>query len=135
MHPSTELRDLTIQIAHAIGTGDVAALERHTSRHPGTVFLGTDPDEWWTDLASLRHAVLGQREAGVEVIPGEPMAFQEGEVGWAVDRGMRFRVGEQETPFRMSAVYRREDGEWKMVHVHSSIGVPNAEAIGVEVST
>ena len=135
MHPSTELRDLTIQIAKAIGTGDVAVLERHTSHHPGTAFLGTDPEEWWTDLASLRQAVLAQRGAGVEVIPGEPLAFQEGEVGWAIDRGMRFRVGEQETPFRMSAVYRREEGVWKLVHVHSSIGVPNEEAIGVELPT
>ncbi len=131
MHPSTELRELTIQIAHAIGTGDVAVLERHTSRQPGTTFLGTDPDEWWTDLASLRQAVIGQRAVGVEVIPGDPLAFQEGTVGWAVDRGLRFRVGEQETPFRMSAVYHQEDGLWKMVHFHSSIGVPNEDAIGI----
>ena len=30
-------------------------------------------------------------------------------------------------------VYRREDGIWRMAHVHSSIGVPNADAIGVEL--
>src|SRR5829696_72812 len=107
----------------------------YCSKSAGTAFLGTDPEEWWTDLASFREAVLGQREAGVEVIPGEPMALQEGEVGWSVDRGLRFPVGEQETPFRMSAVYRREEGVWKLVHFHSSIGVPNAEAIGVELPT
>ena len=135
MNPSTELRDLTIQIAQAISEGDVAVLERRTSRHPGTAFLGTDPDEWWTDLASLRQAVMSQREGGVEVIPGEPLAFQEGPVGWAVDRGLRFRVGEQETPFRLSVVYHQEDGVWKMVHFHSSIGVPNEDAIGVELPT
>ena len=32
-------------------------------------------------------------------------------------------------------VYRREDGVWKMVHFHSSIGVPNEDAIGVELPT
>ena len=31
MNPSTELHDLTIQIAHAISDGDVAVLERHTA--------------------------------------------------------------------------------------------------------
>jgi len=133
MDPSPELRDLTIQFAQAIGDGDVAVLERHTSRHPGAAFLGTDPAEWWTDLASLRQAVMGQREVGVEVIPGEPLAFQEGSMGWAVDRGLRFRVGERETPFRMSAVYHQEDGVWKMVHFHSSLGVLNADAIGIEL--
>ena len=110
MNPSTELRDLTIQIAQAISDGDVAVLERHTSRHPGTAFLGTDPDEWWTDLAGLRQALVGQHEAGVTLIPGDPVAYQQGEVGWAVDHRMRFRVGEQEGPFRMTVVYRREDG-------------------------
>ena len=81
MHSSTELGDLTLQLARAISDGDVAVLERHTSRHPGTAFLGTDPDEWWTDLAGLRQALVGQHEAGVTLIPGEPLAYQEGEVG------------------------------------------------------
>ena len=135
MEPSTELRDLPIQIAQAVGAGDVAVLERLTSRQPGVTFLGTDPDEWWTDLASLRQALVSQHEAGVEVMPGEPVAYQEGDVGWAVDRGLRFRLGEEETPFRRSVVYRREDGEWKMVHFHSSIGVANEDAIGIALPT
>jgi hypothetical protein len=135
MNPSTELHDLTIQIAQAVSDGDVAVLERHTSRHPGTAFLGTDPDEWWTDLAGLRHGLVGQHEAGVTLIPGDPVAYQQGEVGWAVDHRMRFRVGEHEGPFRMTVVYRREDGVWKMVHFHSSIGVPNVDAIGVTLPT
>ena len=29
----------------------------------------------------------------------------------------------------------QEDGVWKMVHFHSSIGVPNEDAIGVELPT
>jgi hypothetical protein len=52
------------------------------------------PNEWWTDLAGLRHALVGQREAGVKFIPGDPVAYQQGEVGWAIDHRMRFRVGE-----------------------------------------
>jgi hypothetical protein len=71
----------------------------------------------------------------VEFILGDPVAYQQGEVGWAVDHRMRFRVGEQEGPFRMTVVYRREDGIWKMVHFHSSIGVPNEDALGVELPT
>ncbi len=131
MNPSTELRDLTIQIAQAVSDGDVAVLERHTSHHPGTTFLGTDPDEWWTDLASLRQALQDQHAAGVDAIPGEPLAYAEGDWGWAVDRAIRFRVGEREQPFRISMVYRREDGVWKIVHFHSSLGVPNDAALGI----
>ncbi len=135
MDASPELRDLTLRIAEAVGNGDAAFLERHTSRWEGVAFLGTDPDEWWTDLAGLTRALAEQRQAGVVVVPGEPLAYQEGDVGWAVDRGLRFRLGDQEFPFRLSVVYHREDGAWKMVHFHSSIGVPNEEAIGVELPT
>ncbi len=135
MEPSPELRDLTLRIARAVGAGDAEFLARHTSGQAGVAFLGTDPDEWWTDLAALLGAPAAQRQAGVGVLPGEPLAYREGSVGWAVDRGLRFRLGDQEVPFRLSVVDRREDGEWKMVHFHSSIGVPNEEAIGVELPT
>ena len=133
MEPSLELRELTRRIAQAIGEGDVAFLERHTSRQDGAAFLGTDPDEWWTDLAGVSRALMAQRQAGVTVLPGTPLAYQEGNVGWAVDREVRFRAGEEEVPFRFSVVYHREDGAWKMVHFHASVGVPNAEALGVEL--
>ena len=133
MEPSPELRDLTLRIARAVGAGDAEFLTRHTSRQAGVAFLGTDPDEWWTDLAGLRRALAAQRQAGVDVVPGEPLAYREGDVGWAVDRGLRFRLGDREFPFRLSVVYHREDGEWRMVHFHSSVGVPNEEAVGVEL--
>jgi hypothetical protein len=134
MQPSPELQELTRRIAQAVGDGDMAFLERHISRQADVAFLGTDPDEWWTDLAGLSQALAAQREAGVEVIPGEPLAFEEGNVGWAVDRMVRFRIGDQEAPFRFSVVYRREDEDWRMVHFHSSVGVSNEEALGVELS-
>ena len=135
MEASPELRDLTVRLAEAIGAGDADFLVRYTSRQAGAAFLGTDPDEWWTDVAGLTRALAAQRGGGVGVVPGEPLAYQEGSVVWAVDRGMRFRVGDQQFPFRMSVVYHREDGAWKMVHFHSSIGVLNEEAIGVELPT
>ena len=135
MESSVELRDLTLQLAHAIGAGDIDFLRRHTSRQPGTAFLGTDPDEWWADLESLSRALAAQSQAGVTLDPGQPVAYQQGDVGWAVDREIRFRVGDQEQRFRFTVVYRRDEGVWKMVHFHSSIGVPNTEALGVELPT
>jgi hypothetical protein len=134
MEPSPELRDLTRRIAQAVGDGDLDFLERHISRQADVVFLGTDPDEWWTDLAGLSRALEAQREAGVTAIPGDPLAYGEGSVGWAVDRTVRLRVGDQEAPFRFSVVYRREDGAWKMVHFHSSVAVSNEEALGVALT-
>ena len=31
---------------------------------------------------------------------------------------------------RWSAVFHREDGEWRLVQLHASIGVPNEEVFG-----
>jgi hypothetical protein len=112
MQPSPEFQDLTSRIAQAVGDGDEAFLERHILRQADVAFLGSDPDEWWTDLAGLERALAAQRGAGVMVIPGDPLAYQEGNVGWAIDRTVRFRIGDQEAPFRFSVVYRHDDGEW-----------------------
>jgi hypothetical protein len=32
-------------------------------------------------------------------------------------------------PTRLTAVLRSEDGEWKIVHLHFSVGVPDEEAV------
>lgn len=87
MEPSPELCELTRRLAQAIGEGDVAFLECHSSRRAGVAFLGTDPDERGTRAGQL-FGGCGSR--------------------WAT---------------------------WKMVHFQPSVGVPNAEAVGVELST
>ena len=56
-------------------------------------------------------------------------------MGWAVDRGLRFRLGDQDIPFRLSAVSRRGDGARKTVRVRSSVGVLGEEAAGVALPT
>ncbi len=66
MEASPELRDLTVRLAEAIGAGDADFLARHTSRQAGAAFLGTDPDEWWTDVAGLTRALAAQRQIGIE---------------------------------------------------------------------
>jgi hypothetical protein len=43
-------------------------------------------------------------------------------------------ASDEEAPFRFSAFYRLEERDWKMVHFHSSVGVSNEEALGVELT-
>ena len=66
-------------------------------------------------------------------MPRNPKAFTEGTVGWAADRPT-FVVGGKEIPLRLTLVLHREGGEWKVVQLHSSIGVPNEEAFGKELT-
>jgi ketosteroid isomerase-like protein len=57
-------------------------------------------------------------------------AFVEGTVGWASSRFRWMSKDGSEIPMRWTAVFHREDGEWKMVQVHASVGVPNEEVFG-----
>ncbi len=138
MEQSDELRDLTLRFYEATTTGDLSFFDRYVSRQEGAMFLGTDPNEWWEGFEALREAMRAQSEAlgGMQIVAGQLQAYREGGVGWVIDRDASFRLPDgREIPFRSTLVFRREDGEWKLVHLHSSIGVSNEEMFGQDLST
>ncbi len=138
MEQSDELRDLTLRFYEATTTGDLSFFERYVSRQEEAMFLGTDPNEWWEGFEALREAMRAQSEAmgGMQIVAGQLQAYREGRVGWVIDRDASFRLPDgREIPFRSTLVFRREDGEWKLVHLHSSIGVSNEEMVGQDLST
>jgi hypothetical protein len=72
--------------------------------------------------------------SGITIVDSDPLACSEGSVGWAADRfRLRFPNGTQ-VPFRVTIVFHQEGGEWKIVQWHSSIGIPNEEAPGQELT-
>jgi hypothetical protein len=66
----------------------------------------------------------------VKVVHGEVKAYEEGTVGWAADQGHFLLPDGSEVPFRITAVFHREDGDWRLVQEHASVAVSNEEAIG-----
>ena len=140
MERSDELRDLMLRFYEATTSGDLSFLERHVSRQEGTVFVGTDPNEWWEGFEAFAEAMRAQSESmgeggGLRIVPGQVQAYREGNIGWAIDRDASFRLPDgTEIPFRNSCVFLEEDGEWKLVHGHSSIGVSNEELFGEDVT-
>ena len=139
MEQSDELSDLTLRFYEATATGDLSFLERYVSRREGTVFVGTDPGEWWEGFEAFMEAMRAQAEAmggsGLQIVPGQLQAYREGNVGWAIDRDASFRLPDgRQIPFRSSVIFLNEDGEWKVVHLHASIGVKNEEMFGEDVT-
>ena len=131
MEHSDELRDLMLRFYEASTTGDLTFVDRHVSRQEGAAFIGTDPDEWWEGFEALREAMGGM----LQIVPGQIRAYSEGSLGWVIDRDTLFRLPDgTEMPFRNTAIFRREDGEWKLIHAHSSIGVSNEELFGEDVT-
>lgn len=134
MEHSAELRDLTVRFYEAVNAGDLSFVERHVSRDQGALFVGTDPNEWWEGYEAFVEAMRAQEEAiegdGPQIVPEQIQAYREGRVGWVIDRDTFQLPNGKEVPFRNSAVFLQEGGEWKLVHAHASIGVSNEEMFG-----
>jgi adenylate cyclase len=131
---SPVLEELMRRFYAACNSGDLVFVEQHLSHAPATLVLGTAPEEGWDRAATLR-AVAEQSGAGVRFEGGAPQAWEVGDVGWVVDLEPRFHLGEVVAPFRLTCVFHREDGDWRIVHWHSSLPVANEEAMGQELPT
>ena len=132
MRESAEVRALAVRLFEAASAGDYAALRAAVASERDVLFIGTDPDEWW----SGQEAVIGALTTppDVEVTGGvvaehEVLAYEAGDVGWAAIRGKVVFPGQAPIPLRVTLVCQRERSAWGVVQWHGSIGVPNEEAI------
>lgn len=139
LQQSSEVREVFLRFYQAFEQGDAALALGLISQEEGALGIGTDPNEWWSDYTTMEQVYTAQlremREAGVRLEPGDPQCYQDGNVGWCADRARIVLPDGTEQPSRLTAVFHREGGDWKMVQSHASLGVPNAEAIGTDLTT
>jgi SnoaL-like domain len=136
MERSAELRDLCVALSEAHSRADAPFIERHVSRQEGVLSIGSGPNEWIEGKQVLETFKEALQDDDVRSAPSEDDfvrqldAFVEGTVGWASSRFSWTTKDSREIPMRWSAVFHQEDGEWKLVQAHASVGVPNEEAFG-----
>jgi hypothetical protein len=130
---STELAATTQRFYDAMSAGDADTVTGLMSTADGLLFIGTDPDEWLADHGSVTSLLAAQVGAGVKVRGGDIQAYEEGSVGWIADRGAFILPDGSEAPFRLTAVFHKQDGEWRMIQSHASVAISNEEAIGIEL--
>jgi hypothetical protein len=136
MQPSSELSGIIAAWFESVSKADPSWLDRHISRKVGVRLVGTDPNEL---LAGEQVAKFLKEEVQamgntVQVSVGEVEAYQEGSVGWGLARPtLTLPDGKQVFP-RWSAVFHQEDGEWKLVQLHASVGISNEELLGMQIS-
>jgi hypothetical protein len=109
---------------------DIDALMVRTSSQSGVIMIGSDPEEWYAGRDAIEQMA---REGGAEGTGEMPTSaldeiegYREGDLGFANIRGT-WTMGGSSVPFRLTTVVHLEDGEWKAVQSHASIGVPNSE--------
>jgi len=122
-----EIEQVLRDILDAMARSDLDEIGRRTSRDPAVVAIGTDAGEWAEGFDEIMQLFRGSTPEGgssVSVAVEDIAAFREGGVGWAAGR-VYFEIDGRRVPVRLTAVLLQEDGEWKTVQSHASIGVPN----------
>ena len=125
--PSPEIERVLRDMLDALARSDIEGIGRRTSRDPCVVGIGSDPAEWaegYDNLMRIWGESTPDAELGVKVGLDDVKGFREGSVGWAAGHGY-FEMAGKRVPVRMTVVLHQEDGEWKTVQTHASIGVPN----------
>jgi hypothetical protein len=128
MKRSADIEDLMRESAAALERSDLAWVEEHTSRADGTVAIGTDPDEYARDFGTIMQLMKDSTpdaDPQIRIVIDDVRAYEEGDVGWSDATG-RFEHDGTSVAVRITDVVRREDGVWRSVQTHASIGVPTA---------
>jgi class 3 adenylate cyclase/ketosteroid isomerase-like protein len=130
VEPSEEIRRIVHRWTEAIAAGDAGSTLARLSEHPGTLIVGTDPDEWWRGQET--HAIWGRQIGELGSFPvtaDEIDAWEEGTVGWASVKETITWAGKS-FESRATYVLHLEQGDWKVVQVHWSLPQANVEVFG-----
>jgi adenylate cyclase len=112
-------------------------LARGTRDPRGRMVLVAE-DEWYQGPGTDRDGeglVLRAQEIGATDIEFELLeAYEHGDVGWAAGITILHRGQRDPIATRFTGTYLLEDGSWRVVQWHASIGVANTDSWGVELS-
>ena len=130
MQASIEVLETMLRFYERLSAKDIASFERLVSTDPSTLVIGTAPGEWVTERDRLR---FGFEVEGMSLVKGSsPAAYASGEVGWFVDEPTYTFPDGSRMQTRQTAILQREDGEWRIVHMHVSVGVPDEEVVELQ---
>src|SRR5260370_3066271 len=127
MKRSQEIEQFMRDLVAALERGDSAFMERTTSRAPGVVSIGSDPNEYARDyerIMSLFNESTPQGPLHIHVRLTEVHGYEQGDVGWADGTGSFDRNGES-VETRFTAVLLGQARQGRAVQRHRPIGVPH----------
>jgi len=128
--PQDEVRKVLDEMIEAQNAGDAERLRSMLSERPDAVHIGTDAEEWWTSKQVIDATATAGGGDDIRVVADDTDIHVQGDIAWAEGRGRFTRADGTERPVRVTGVLVREDGRWRVVQSHASIGVPNADIFG-----
>jgi ketosteroid isomerase-like protein len=138
MIQSEGVRRVVEAYAQAVSTGDLETAGGLIDGGEEVLIIGTDPDEWWKGRDRVMSVYRAQQaEMGTQVSVSSfelDTALEIGEAGWFAGR-ILITGPDGGVPVRVSGVARRRDDDWRIVHLHVSVGAENEETLGMELPT
>lgn len=126
MQPCDELKKIVLHHYGKFDSGGQAETIHGTySLQEGVVIIGNDPQEWVEDRPGLNAWIQAGGSMKAEITVQNIRAMSEGTVGWTMDRVTVKLPNGVEVPLRHTRIFHKEDGIWKMVHLHASLPVSN----------
>lgn len=129
MQESIAVRDAWLEFCDRLTAGDVSSFDRVVASDPATLVIGTAPGEWVRERDRLR---FGFEVEGVGLRSRGPTAYEAGELGWLTDEVDFMFPDGSVMDCRMTVVFHHEDGRWKLLHMHASVGVPDEEVVELQ---
>ncbi|MFN8532185.1 MAG: nuclear transport factor 2 family protein [Dehalococcoidia bacterium] len=132
MQAAPELRDIITGWFDAVTRGDATYVDRFISSRPECRLVGTDPSEviGGEQVGEFLKAEALALGSAVTVSQSLVEAYSDGPVGWGVAfPTITLPNGASFSP-RWSAVFHQEGGDWKIVQIHASAGIPNDQLFG-----
>ena len=81
MERSEGVREAFLRFCDRLSAGDVSSFDDLVSIDPATVVIGTAPGEIVRKREQLR---FGFEAEGLQLIPSDPEAYEEGTLGWVI---------------------------------------------------
>jgi ketosteroid isomerase-like protein len=137
MRRSAEVKATLLRFYEVFSAADLEGLARILAQEEedGLLVIGSDPTQW----VEGREQWLAAREALVREMEGlrlesgeEPYCYEEGSMGWVADRPRAVLPDGNAISTRLTGVVRQEEGEWRLVHIHISVGVPDEEVVELQ---
>ena len=137
MEPAPELVPLVERVYRSYAAFDGDAIDDILARHPGTLGIGSAPDEWHAgyDAFAAVMRVQFQEMPPLRFDIEHISAWKEGTVGWAACRATLAVEGMSSLQTRSTFVLHEEGALWRIVQWHLSLPVANEEALGVGLTS
>ena len=132
MNESPEVGEGLLRFYERFSSGDPDAFAAGIADVPGVSVIGSAPGEGHSDredwIATYRAMMAGEMK-GARLEGTAPRGWADGSLGFGVDEAAFVLPDGSRLRTRVTGVLHSDGDEWRVVHLHFSVGVPDEDAV------